>query len=448
METAGKLAIKGTAWTIGGYAGGQILRLISNLIITRLLFPRAFGIVAIVWVLIHGLSMLSDVGIGPNVIRHRAGESPSFLNTAWTIQIARGWVLWMLSFLIAYPLSVFYQEPLLAKLLPVAGLTAVCDGFCSTSIFTENRRLKLARITSLEFISHLFGLVVMNLWAWCYPTIWALVGSAVASRLLRTILSHVILPAAGLQLGWHPTYAKDIYRFGKWIFLSSAATLFAVQSDRLILGKLLSMNMLGVYTIAWTLADVLRQVVDQTSSKVIFPALVQQSHLPIDELRTRISLPRRYALVALAVGLSVPVAFGDRIIEFLYDDRYTQAGWMLSLLSVGMWPFLLAQTVSPVLYALGRPKYQAYGNCLRFVFMLVGIPAGFKLAGLPGAIAVVAFGYVPFYIMVAMGLRYEGLFGSLQDLKSTLLFIGSTTLLLLLRFAFGWGFPLMEILTR
>lgn len=445
MESIGKLAARGSAWTIGGYAGEQILRLISNLIVTRLLFPEAFGVVAIVWVLIHGLNMLSDVGIGPNVIRHEAGEVPSFLNTAWTIQIARGFALWVFSLLIAYPLSSFYQEPLLAKLIPVAGLTAVCDGFSSTSIYTMNRRLKLAGITMMEFIAHVFGLVVMNLWAWLHPTIWALVGSAVAARLLRTILSQIMLPSTGLRLQWLPKYGKDIFRFGKWVFLSSAMLFFSVQIDRLILGKLLPMKILGVYIIAWTLADAAKQIVVRLSSKVVFPALAQQSHLSREALRARIFQPRLYILLVLGIGLSIAVAFGDLFVELLYDDRYIQAGWMLPLLSLGLWPLFLTLTVSPSLYAIARPHYEAFGHSLRFLFLLAGIPAGFHLIGLPGAVIAIACGYVPLYSAITLGLCKEGLSDWAQDIKSTLLFVGTTSLLLLFRFACGWGTPLMEI---
>ncbi len=442
----GKPALKGTAWTVGGYAGEQVLRLASNLIVTRLLFPEAFGVVAIVWVAIQGLQMLSDVGIEPGVIRHEAGETASFLATAWTIQAGRGVVLWLFSLAAAHPLAAFYQEPLLGALIPVAGLTAVCDGLSSPALYTLNRRLKLAELTLLEITAQAFGLAVMNLWAWLHPTIWALVGGAVAARLLRALLSHMVLPRAGMRPGWRREYAADIFRFGRWIFLSSAMAFFSAQLDRLVLGRLLPLDVLGVYIIAWTLADVPRQVVQRTSSRVIFPVLAQQSRLSRGALRERIARPRGYILAALAVGLSVPTAFGDKIIAFLYDDRYIQAGWMLSLLSPGLWPVMLTLTVSPCLYVFARPHCEAAGHNLRFFFLLLGIPAGFALMGLPGAVLAIAGGYIPFYAAVALGLRREGLYYPLQDATSTLLFAGAVLSLLGLRLAWGWGSPLAGML--
>lgn len=41
-------ALRGTAITLGGTAGAQFMRLLSNLILTRLLFPEAFGLMALI----------------------------------------------------------------------------------------------------------------------------------------------------------------------------------------------------------------------------------------------------------------------------------------------------------------------------------------------------------------------------------------------------------------
>jgi O-antigen/teichoic acid export membrane protein len=260
--------------------------------------------------------------------------------------------------------------------------------------------------------------------------------------MLRTLLSHLVLPSSGPRLHWHREYGKDIFRFGKWIFLSSGMALLSTQADRLILGKLFPMKMLGVYIIACTLSDVLRQVVGRTSSNVIFPALAQQFHLSREKMRWRMIRPRKHILTALTFALNIPVAFGDLIISFLYDDRYIQAGWMLSVLSLGLWPALLALTLSPALLAAGKPQYEAFGHGLRFFLILTAIPAGFHLLGIPGAIIATAGGHMMFYAAVALGIWKEGGACPVQDITSTLLFLCILSSLLLFRIAFDLGFPL------
>ena len=87
--------LRAGAWTLGSYAAGQFIRLGSNLIMTRLLMPEMFGLMALAHVLIAGLHMFSDLGLHHSVVQHQRGDDPVFLDTVWTVQIVRGGVIWL-----------------------------------------------------------------------------------------------------------------------------------------------------------------------------------------------------------------------------------------------------------------------------------------------------------------------------------------------------------------
>jgi hypothetical protein len=80
------------------------------------------------------------------------------------VQILRGIMLWLISVMLAGPVAAFYEEPLLAQLLPVAGLTAIIHGLGSINAFTANRNLTLGRWTFLELGSQALGIIVMIVW--------------------------------------------------------------------------------------------------------------------------------------------------------------------------------------------------------------------------------------------------------------------------------------------
>jgi O-antigen/teichoic acid export membrane protein len=96
-------ALQGGALTGGAYAVAQGARLVSNLILARLLFPEAFGIMALVTVVLVGLAMFSDAGIGPAISQNARGDDADSLNTAWTINVLRGAVLWGAAWALAHP---------------------------------------------------------------------------------------------------------------------------------------------------------------------------------------------------------------------------------------------------------------------------------------------------------------------------------------------------------
>ena len=63
----GARLIRSTGWVAIGYAASQAIRLFSNLILTRILFPEAFGLMALITVFLVGLNMLSDIGVSPSI---------------------------------------------------------------------------------------------------------------------------------------------------------------------------------------------------------------------------------------------------------------------------------------------------------------------------------------------------------------------------------------------
>ena len=187
MSSVKKLAIRGTIWTIAGYGAGQILRFGSNLILTRLVAPDVFGLMALVYVFITGLHLFSDIGIGPSIIQNKRGEEPDFYNTAWTMQVVRGVGLWLCCLLITWPVATIYGKPVLLQLIPVVGLTTLIDGVRSTALFTLNRQLAVSKLAVFEFGGQVVGTTVMIVLAWYYHNVWAIVIGNLASSALQLV---------------------------------------------------------------------------------------------------------------------------------------------------------------------------------------------------------------------------------------------------------------------
>jgi O-antigen/teichoic acid export membrane protein len=437
-----KAAVNGAIWTVGSYGLTQAIRFFSNLILTRLLFPELFGLMSLVNIFIMGLALLSDVGINQSIVRSKKGGDPDFLDTAWTIQVIRGAGLGLIAAIISYPLSQVYARPEIFWLLPIVGVSVVVSGFTSTGVAMTNRQMNVKKLVLFELCGQVIGISAMLLWAWLSPTIWALVAGTLTTTVVRTIASHWLVRSHRNRFLLNKEAVHELFSFGKWIFVSSVLTFLAGQVDRLILGKYLTLTVLGVYTIAFTLADLPKQIILALSDKVIFPSFSQMISLPRPEFRKRLLNNRKRLLFPAAIGLALLVSFGDVAIHILYDSRYFQAGWILCILAMGVWPNLMALTISPSLFALGKPLYVAAGNFLRFLCTLIGIPVGYALYGIPGAVVAVAMNDLFFYAAIQFGVNREGVSSIRQDLLGTLIFLGTVVILVLSRWVLGFGLPI------
>lgn len=442
MASLNKLAVRGAAWTFVGYGAGQVLRLIGNLILTRLLAPELFGLMALVQTFITGLSLFSDIGIRPSIIQNKRGDDPLFLNTAWTMQVIRGFVLWGGCFLIALPASHFYNDSRLLWLVPLVGAVVVADGFNSTALATLSRKVALGKLTVFEFTVQAASLIVMVVWAYFNPSLWALVAGIFFSSVLRLTWSYWLEPGTSNRFAWDQDAVKQLTTFGRWIFLSTAMTFLAQQSDRLILGKLFSLEMLGVYTVAFTFSFIPNSVITAINGKVIFPVVSKKADLPRHELRAKILEKRRFLLMGLAVGIALLTSFGDLVVLHLYDERYQDAAWMLAILALGNWPSAIAFTMNSSLMAIGKPIYGACGFFLKFVYMMIAVPLGFVYLGTFGAILALALNDLPFYLVSSYGAWRERLTTTAQDVWATLLLIGLIVSLCACRYVLGLGLPI------
>ena len=437
-----KQAIRGTIWTIAGYGTSQMLRFGSNLILTRLLIPELFGLMALVQIFIRGLTLFSDIGINPSIVRSERGDDPVFLNTAWTIQVIRGFGLWIGCLIIAVPVANYYDDSRLTWLIPLIGLNTIISGFNSTSLASLNRHLKVAKLAILELSIQVVSLIILIVWAWLSPTIWALVGGNIISISLMAFWSHRLNTGEPNSFAWNKEVVREIASFGKWIFVSTAMTFLASQADRILLGKFFSLEILGIYVIAFTFADVPRQVSLKIGTQVIFPAISRLLNLPRQELKAKITKKRWQMLLLLALIVAALVCFGDLIIFRLYDPRYEPAAWMLPILALGLWPLLLCTTIDRFLIAIGKPGYSAFGNFLKFVYMIIGIPLGFSLMGILGTIIVIAFNDLPYYVAIHYGLWREKFTFIVQDIQATIILFLSILLILTIRYMANFGTPL------
>jgi O-antigen/teichoic acid export membrane protein len=406
--------VRGAAITFLRYGGSQALRLGANLVVTRLVAPEALGLMALVNVLMQGLEMFSDIGIGPSIIRSKRGDDRDFLDTIWTVQLIRGVGIWIIACIVAVPFAAIYNEPVLVQIVPVAGITAVVAALAPTKQWTLNRHLQLGRLMLQDLSAQTLGLVVMIALAYIWKSVWALVLGSLAIIVLRTLFNFLFLPGPNNRFRWEAEARAELLGFGRWVFVSTMLTFLSQSADRLIFGKLLTMEMLGIYSIGKMMAAAPTEAVSHIGSNVVFPFY---SRIVTTGQALAPSFVRaRYPLLVLAGwGLALLAGTGDAVIDVLYDDRYKSAGWVLQVLALGAWFSVLWSTNVAALLALGQSKWMAATTGVKTVATIILIPIGVQLDGFHGAVVALAVAEVVQLCFSAVAVYRNGLAPLWQD---------------------------------
>jgi O-antigen/teichoic acid export membrane protein len=401
--------LRAGSWSFAGHAAGQGLRIASNLIMTRLLVPEMFGVMAIATIVMMILNMLSDLGVRQNIIQSPRGDDPAFLDTAWVVQIVRGMLLWLVALLFSgglhfanvgglIPPHSAYAAAELPMVVAVNAFAAVILGFQSTNVAIAQRNFEQRRIVQIELAGQVIGLALMIPMAVATRSIWALVAGGLVASLASTMLGHLWLGRRRNRFAWDGSALRELIGFGKWAFVSSLFTVLALNGDRLMLGALVDPEVLGLFAIAALIVGAVEGALGRLFSAISLPALSEIARSEPARLREvyyRLRVPGDTVLLFAAGALFMA---GELVINLLYDPRYAAAGPMLQVLSLSL--ITARYGVAYQIYlAVGVPRYMALIQIVRCAALFSLVPLLYATGGFEAAlwgIALHGLAMVPF----------------------------------------------------
>ncbi len=407
--------VRGGSATLFGNIGSQLLRFGSNLVLTRLLFPSAFGLMAIAQSMLTAANLLSDVGLQQAVVRSHRGHEPIFLNTIWTLQVVKGFLILAVMTAAGPIVARAYDQPALVFIMPGLGFADLISGFSSTNVALVNRKIEVGRLTAIEIGAQMIGIAVMLTWAWIVPTTWALVAGNIASAFARMMASHWVLKGPGNAFAWDRSVVQEVWSFGSWVMLSSGVTFLVGEGRNLLNAALVSASVIGMMVLSSNLVFVVWNAIQQISGRVLFPAYAEVWRERPANFAAVVERSRRYQLLG-GCALSIVFAlFAPQIIGLFYDPRYSEAGAFMQFQATGTMFSFLSASYAGVLWAIGRPGLStvmlAIQAVITFVLVIVGHAVG-------GPIGLVAFssctGLFVYPINAAIYARY-GLFQPKTD---------------------------------
>lgn len=430
-----KRSLQAGGWNLIATVFTYALRLFSNLIMTRLVLPEAFGMLAMAVVVLTALDMMTDIGINRSVVREKDGSEIHFLRVAWVVKLVRSCFIAILVLIAAFflwvvgphyaPIDSVYGRPEMPGLLALVALSPVLSGLSSTAIELADRNMDYKRLTYFQIASQIISTLAMVLFAQFNPTAWALMAGMLTANFLRCIFSHTLLSGPKMRFEWNREISDRLWSFGRWILASSGLGFIVNNADKLILGGLLGSTTFGILVIAQIWVEAGKQFISQLSNRVGFPAIAEvYRERPSDVSR----LYRKFQTVIDGICLLGFAAFlfgGPFLIRVLYTETYHIAGAYLQIMSVA---FLVERfnSLSGLLLNTGQSKSFLIAKVIEAGAMCCGVPLGFFLMGVEGAIlgaALSRIASVPYILF-----RTKEILGSTQTLFDGFWAIGTLIL--------------------
>ena len=367
--------ISGVKWTTFSTVVVNILQLIQLAILARLLDPTAFGLMAIVMVIVGFSQAFLDMGIS-NAIIHKQEISQEQLSTLYWVNVIAGALIFLVVCGVSPFVAIFYHQPELTKLIILLGTTFLIQPFGQQFMMLWQKELRFKEIARIDIINKFVTLIVTVWFAYEGYGVYSLVYGAIAGSIVQT--------AQFIDLGFKkhkPRFVfklkiiKEFLNFGAYQMGERTINYFNYQLDTILIGKLLGMEALGIYNIAKSLIMKPAMVFNPIITKVTFPAMakIQDDIVRLKEVYLKTI---NYLSSVNFLAYAFIFIFAHDIVLLLFGMKWLPAVPIVKILSV--WGALRStgNPIGSLLLAKGKANWGFFWNLGLFFYVPVGIYIG------------------------------------------------------------------------
>lgn len=384
--------IKSGLWLTAMNVSDRVLQLALLVVLARLLSPQDFGLLGIALLTLGAMKRFTTLGLNSAMIQRKDADVDRYLDTAWSLKLARGVFIAAVLFVAAPGIAGFFGEPRATAIVQVIALSPLIEGLRNPAIVYFRKNLEFHK----QFVYTLSGSVVNFVVALAValqtPTVWALVFGFVLADVTRLGFSYLLH-------GYRPwprfsrSLATELVDYGKWITGTKIIQFLYSEGDDAVVGWVLTASSLGLYQMAYQLARTPATEITHIVSRVMFPAYSRLQD-DIDALRTAF-----FRAVQLTTFVAFPVGVGILVVTPTFVEAILGEKWLPMVTTMQLLAFYgilvsLAATFGPLWKAIGRPDYLAKLGFLRLVLMAAIIVPATSRYGIEGTAAVVVGLYV------------------------------------------------------
>lgn len=393
MNSLRQRTVAGLGWTGAARLLGQLLQLGATVILARLLSPKEYGLLGMVLVFTAFANNIADMGLGASIIQ-RSTLSDRHLNSVFWLNVVTGMALTALFALAAPLIARFYDEPQLRLLSAVIGLNFFLGSLNVVQVSLLDRALNFRAKFWIEIVSSLVSGIVALTLAFSGAGVWSLVGQTLTQTAVRVVMMWG-------QSSWRPALSFDVsairelMRFGGHLMGFGALMYWAMNVNKLVIGRWMGSAALGIYSLADKLMRLPFFNISDVTTTVMFPALSSIQHEPDAVRRAYLRGSRMIALLTFPMMIALGV-LAEPAVLVVYGSKWREsivvlqllccAGIVLATYNTSGWLFL-SQGRTDILFRLG-----IYSTVVRALGVLIG--ARWGLIGVASAYVVGSYVFI------------------------------------------------------
>lgn len=366
--------------------GSSLLRLTLAAIV---LGPTAIGTFGVALLIMGVVERISKLGFDASLIHDERTDVNDFLDTVWSLNIARGSILFVLLIGSSAYIGEIIGEPTAVPIIRAIGGVAIIRGLLNPGAIYFRKELAFDRESLLKLAEPVANTTVTLVALYLDPTIWALVYGLFAGTILRVLVSYLLHPyRPSLAFNWER--AKELYSYGKWVTASGILEVLYLNLDDIVVATTLGSTVFGYYQTAYRFANAPTTQIDNVITQVTLPLFAQLQNQPKDLRVAFIRVFRLVTTIAVPMGVGI-VLVAESFVTGILGSNWSAMVILLQIIAIWGTVRALAGTTGPLFKAIGVPKYTTILQFINVVVISITVvPAAMKYEAPGVAVAVVA----------------------------------------------------------
>lgn len=370
-------SIRGGAVTIAA----QLIKVVAQLgvtaILARLLRPEAFGLIAMVAVIVAFLEMFKDFGLSAATVQ-RENLTQEDVSALFWVNVALGVIAALLMLPLAPLLAWFYREPALVDVTLWLAIGFVLSGLSTQHLALLRRQMRFTALAMVLMWSEIIGMAAAVAAAYAGAGYWALV-------VQRLVWALCLAVGAWTFCRWRPgrpaglRQVRDLLRFGGHVTGSNLVGTFVRNLDQMLIGWYWGAAPLGLYERAYKILIVPINNFNGPLFSVAMPALSRLADQPARYRRAYLGTVEKLNMVAMPCAALLIAVPGD-VVRVILGPHWLGATPIVAWLGVAALYYPIGYTVSWLFMTQDRTaemlRWGLVGSALNAAFIIGGLPFG------------------------------------------------------------------------
>jgi len=365
---------KGIFWDFLGKVFNQGVGFIVSIVLTRLLLPEDFALIAMVMVVVAIAAIFVDFDLGVALIQRKEVDDIHYNSTFW-LNMGLAFTLAILTILGAPLVASCYKQPELVELTRVLSVTFIFNALGGVHNAMLRRDMNFRYISFVNILSaSLSGILGIGL-AYSGYGVWALVAQSLCASVLRPILlwyGTKWLPKIDFSWG----AIKPLWGFSNKVFLANTINVIFSKLDIFVIGRLFQPATLGYYSRAKALNNLVNTYSSMSLTAVLFPALSKIQD-QVDMVRHKVK--DFYHLAAMIAFFLTGFLYliAEDLLILMYTERWAATVPYFRILALGTFAYPVSAIIITPINSLGRSDLVLKAEVLKKTMLGITYIVGF-----------------------------------------------------------------------